>query len=100
MTMCTYYLVDEARDKASIVHLSSKLTTLLSRSDLHGIVHPLFCAVLKYEQHIHDVEMRCFTTLVFSTFGGMSTICNIASLLTRKMCLGSIVAQVLRVLND
>ena len=31
----------------------------------------------KYEQRIHDVEMGCFTSLVFSTFGGMSTICNI-----------------------
>ena len=31
----------------------------------------------KYEQRIRDVEMGCFTPLVFSTFGGMSTICNI-----------------------
>jgi len=23
-----------------------------------------------YEQRIHEVEMRCFTSLVFSTFGG------------------------------
>ena len=43
----------------------------------------------KYEQRIRDVEMGCFTPLVFSTFGGMSTICNIffkrlASLLADK----------------
>ena len=43
----------------------------------------------KYEQRIRDVEMGCFTPLVFSTFGGMSTICNIfykrlASLLAEK----------------
>ena len=31
----------------------------------------------KYEQRICDVEMGCFTPLVFSTFEGMSTICNI-----------------------
>jgi len=29
------------------------------------------------EQRIHEVEMGCFTSLAFSTFGGMSTICNI-----------------------
>ena len=28
----------------------------------------------KYEQHICEMEMGCFTPLVFSTFGGMSTI--------------------------
>ena len=33
----------------------------------------------KYEQRIREVEMGCFTPLVFSTFGGMSTICNIFS---------------------
>ena len=33
----------------------------------------------KYEQRIHEVEMGCFTTLVFSTFGGISTISNIFS---------------------
>ena len=43
----------------------------------------------KYEQQIRDVEMGCFTPLVFSTFGGMSTISNIffkrlASLLADK----------------
>ena len=43
----------------------------------------------KYEQRIRDVEMGCFTPLVFSTFGGMSTISNIffkrlASLLADK----------------
>ena len=43
----------------------------------------------KYEQRIRDVEMGYFTPLVFSTFGGMSTICNIffkrlASLLADK----------------
>ena len=43
----------------------------------------------KYEQRIRDVEMGCFTPLVFSTFGGMSIICNIffkrlASLLADK----------------
>ena len=43
----------------------------------------------KYEQRIHEMEMGCFTPLVFSTFGGMSTICNIffkrlASLLADK----------------
>ena len=43
----------------------------------------------KYEQRIREVEMGCFTPLVFSTFGGMSTVCNIffkrlASLLADK----------------
>ena len=43
----------------------------------------------KYEQRIREVEMGCFTPLVFSTFGGMSTISNIffkrlASLLSDK----------------
>ena len=43
----------------------------------------------KYEQRIRDVEMGYFTSLVFSTFGGMSTISNIffkrlASLLADK----------------
>ena len=43
----------------------------------------------KYEQRIREMEMGCFTPLVFSTFGGMSTICNIffkrlASLLADK----------------
>ena len=33
----------------------------------------------KYEQRIREVEMGCFTPLVFSTFGGMSTISNIFS---------------------
>ena len=33
----------------------------------------------KYEQRIREVEMGCFTPLVFSTFEGMSTICNIFS---------------------
>ena len=30
----------------------------------------------KYEECIRDVEMGCFTPLVFSTFWGMSNICN------------------------
>ena len=43
----------------------------------------------KDEQRIREVEMGCFTPLVFSTFGGMSTICDIffkrlASLLADK----------------
>jgi len=31
----------------------------------------------KYEQRICEVEIGCFAPLVFLTFGGMSTICNI-----------------------
>jgi len=31
----------------------------------------------KYEQQICEVEIGCFAPLVFLTFGGMSTICNI-----------------------
>ena len=39
----------------------------------------------KYEQCIREVEMGCFTPLVFSTFGGMSTICDrLISLLADK----------------
>ena len=43
----------------------------------------------KYEQHVRDVEMGCFTLLVFSTFGGMSTnstffLKRLASLLAEK----------------
>ena len=33
----------------------------------------------RYEQHIYEVELGCFSPLVFSTFGGMFTICNIFS---------------------
>ena len=44
----------------------------------------------KYEQHICEVEMGCFTPLVFSTFGGMSTsskrLAHDPYLLTRKTC--------------
>ena len=52
----------------------------------------------KYEQRIRVVEMGCFTPLVFSTFGGMSTICKIffkrlASLLVDKKDVSSSVVM-------
>ena len=46
-------------------------------SSLSSLYHRLEEKQRKYEQHIHEVEMGCFTPLVFSTFGGVSTICNI-----------------------